>query len=435
MIIFIFTMITATIIGLLLGIFSGIMPGIGSASILLIIFPYLITLPANEIFILYLAIVVSSQYVASVTAIYIGIPGSESAAPTAKEFGNIKKLGLTNSAISQNALASLFGNIVGLLLFLSITPFIFYLSSLYQNNIKLAILSTAYISLVLCSDKKLQTIISIVIGSLLMSLGYNEHTFENVNLGFELLDNGLSWVAITTGALIGSALYSLTDVKIKNADNVSEDKVAYNKEFSGSVVRGSIVGFIVGFVPGLSYVLSAILAYSYEQRILKSQRKEVRVLNSIASSEAAQSAGSISMLIPLLVFSIPITAGEGVVLNLITLTDTVGSTLDKLLANIPLFIGLVLFINISSFIIALNCKRLVQLIFSIPIKIIKILLVSFGALAVVFSTDYYFTLHLITYLSTIIIFSRFNINPLPLVMSVLLFNTMQSSVYLFKDLL
>ena len=425
-------LLISALFGLILGIVSGILPGVGASGIILMCLPVFLNLEPEYAFVAYLSLVISSQYVASITAIYTGIPGAESSVPTSREFANIRKYNLENTAIIQNARSSIVGNIVGISLFLLITPLFFYLASLYKNDIRIGILTFTYLIIVLISDRKLEALILVATGTFLMTLGYNENTFQTFDLGLPVLSVGVPWITLVMGSLMGSGIRSITDKEINSIATINKDiKTVYLP----STFRGSLIGFFVGFIPGLSYILSSIFSYLVEKRILREKQIERKILGSLAASESAHSSGILAMLIPLLVFGIPITASEGVILNIISIKSTIPDILNTLLEDKYKIVLILLTVNLVSYFLAMKGKLLVNLFFSINKKILKVLLFAFGLIGTYYSLDYSITFGLFCYLITFSIFYIRDFNPLPFIISVILFPSSESSYYLFLQVL
>ena len=105
-------LINPAIVGILTGLVSGCIPGIGNFASLLIIFPYLIHLEPLQIIILYTALTTISQYIGSIPAITFGIPGESSSVPAVIESRNLKSPKEIYQAIVGSAIGSTFGGII-----------------------------------------------------------------------------------------------------------------------------------------------------------------------------------------------------------------------------------------------------------------------------------------------------------------------------------
>ena len=109
-------LINPTIIGILTGLVSGMIPGIGNFASLLILFPYIIHLEPLQILILYVALTTISQYIGSIPAITFGIPGESSSVPAVIESRNLKSPQEIYQAIVGSAIGSTFGGFIVLIL-------------------------------------------------------------------------------------------------------------------------------------------------------------------------------------------------------------------------------------------------------------------------------------------------------------------------------
>ena len=74
-------MLTPILFGSLLGLLSGLIPGIGNFILLLVATPILLTMSPIDILITYIALTSISQYIGSVPATMFGIAGESSSFP------------------------------------------------------------------------------------------------------------------------------------------------------------------------------------------------------------------------------------------------------------------------------------------------------------------------------------------------------------------
>jgi len=426
----------ATFLGIALGIISGILPGIGSASIMLTFYMILIAFDPLNAMVCYLALVISSQYVASLTAIYTGIPGAESSFPTAKESHNLISMGLTQTAVAQNALASVVGNSVGMVLLILFIPLATKILGIFGAALQLTIIMASVLVVILTTERRLAALISILLAFSLMYLGPNAHTFQVIDLGMNFLSGGLSWVALTMGAIIGHAMNSMKGYqKVQiNTQGVMGFNLAMQslKNKWGALMRGSFVGFFVGLVPGLSYILSSTVCYQVEQKIGQSKKlnDKDRVLSSIMSSDAAHCSGTLAMLLPLLAFGVPITASEGVIYNIITLSTTTKDLLASIYDNWFVIALVILFVNMISMFTAWKLGSKLVSVLMLPRMFLMSLILIISLLAVIYIASMTGTIWLsvATFVLIGLVFFVTRMNPLPFIFGVLVFNLLQSLI-------
>ena len=73
--------------GILLGFLAGLLPGINISFIMILSFPFLIGSDLQSVLIFYIAVMASSQYSGSISALLLGIPGETTSLPAT----NIRK--------------------------------------------------------------------------------------------------------------------------------------------------------------------------------------------------------------------------------------------------------------------------------------------------------------------------------------------------------
>ena len=114
------------LLGVLAGTVAGIVPGIGVFASLLILYPWLTSLNIIDTFVFYLALTSTTQYIGSVSATILGVPGEASSLPAIYEGHTLFKKGRGATAISGAAMGSLVGGFIVLGLITLVAPFLYY---------------------------------------------------------------------------------------------------------------------------------------------------------------------------------------------------------------------------------------------------------------------------------------------------------------------
>lgn len=427
----------ATFFGVILGLISGIVPGIGSTTILLASYAVLMQFEPVNLMMCYLAMIITSQYMASITAIYTGVPAPESSFPAAKESRNLVKFALTQTAVAQNALASVLGNIIGLVLLLLLIPITIKVMSIFGAALQLGIMVVCLAVVASTNENKLVGLFSILLAFFLMYLGPNPNTYTVNDFGLSFLDSGVSWVSLVMGAIIGHnmlALKSYQRMKIENTGAMGF-KLAFAslKDRWGALMRGSVLGFFIGLIPGLSYILSSTICYHVEQKVsdTKGLQEQDKILASLMSSDAAHCSGTMAMLLPFLAMGIPITTGEGVIYNLITMTTTSKEVIHSLYVHWPYVAVAILAVNLIALWCAWNIGgRLVSLLL-LPRLYLMLLIVLIGIGIVVYTgwLTSTVTIAVIAFVAIGMLFYLTEMNPMPFIFGVLTFHIFETLAY------
>lgn len=83
------------------------------------------------------------------------------------------------------------------------------------------------------------------------------------------------------------------------------------------IFRSSVLGYISGFIPGITYIIGVTASYSWTKHE-KRKRNEYQKgdLHSLVASECANNAGSLSVILPLLLVGIPITGSQSMLYSI-----------------------------------------------------------------------------------------------------------------------
>ena len=295
------------LLGILAGLLFGIVPGAGPFLAIATFYSILVLGDPVSIFTFYVALLITSNYMNSITGILYGIPGDPSAAVTAHYGHKLLREGKGHMAVSNNAVSSTIGSLFAVGLFLVFLPNIYDLFKFYNSTIQVIIIFVA-IALLFTFTKQSswKTLLLFVIGGLLAKIGFDNLTHQTWGtFGIDYLTLGIPFSAIMIG------LYILPEVlkfqKIEFTEKQTITKFGYSPNSLPSTLIGSFVGFWCGLVPGVTNILGSYLSAS----LIKKD------LNKIAASESANNSGAMSSLLPLIILGIPIVGSEVLIFYLV----------------------------------------------------------------------------------------------------------------------
>jgi len=333
--------------GLALGVIAGLLPGLGTGSLMGAMFLLLMGTEPINVLIFYIGILTSAQYFGSVSAILTGVPGDTSAIPSSVWGHKLVQQGKGKTLLFDTAFYSFLSGLISFVLFLVIVTSGSYWAKSLSTITQTILLLIAVMCIVIFSQNKLIVNIFLAVsGLVLATIGYssNFQTYFFVE-STSIFRQGIPWIAILAGLLVIPSVISPTLKPQLHSLSNQLSIVATLKNYAVAA-RGAAIGFILGTVPGLSYNLSSLMAAKLEEKISNDPAKIV------VSSESANNSGAVSTLLPLFILGIPITASESIVVAIITSTITVQSIPDIFKNNLVIFSLYFLVINLLLFVAA-----------------------------------------------------------------------------------
>lgn len=375
------SLLLAVSIGTLMGMLTGILPGISISKILLLNTVWIQYLPPLEIMALYVSLLVVAQYLDAIPAIFLGIPGETSAIPAAKESAGLRQRGLALDAVRLTALGRLLGSLLVLVVAVPAMSSLLQATWVFANRVQLAILTVAVIGIALTSDNpKWRTLILMLAGFVLGAVGFNEFLDRNI-LTFGILDlhNGLPLVAVVMGIYVTPMIVNFKG--FSTTETLPSEKSADRQgimQYKGTVAGSGLVGSILGLIPGISYVLSSTVCYNFVKRWRsKSGQYQPGDLHSVIASETATNTGAFSSLLPLMLFGIPITVSESVIWNFMVQNNAVFSHGEFFIKNWPVLTAVFLAVNVIGLVLAWPASKIIlDLFLKIPVPALKTTIVA-----------------------------------------------------------
>lgn len=319
-----FLLIGAAIVA---GVFSGLMPGIGGAVMMTILFPVLLPLDPAHIIIFYAVMVSIDQYFNNITAIVFGMPGYSTSVLSVVEGHTMFRRGEGTKAIMVSAVSSWICSMFAVLFIICMVPMMSLVYKVWHTGTQATVFGLAIISLVLLSRNRIwHNIWLFALGMFLAQIGIDElENTEFLTFDLPMLYGGIpTLVMITTLFVVPTFLHhTLKDktqrvawphMKLSNYVSVFRDMIQYR----WTMTRSAVIGSVGGFVPGLTFAASSMLSY-YTERYLQRRENKYQPGNvpCLIASEGSNNAGAFTQLVPLLFLGIPITVSEIIIFNML----------------------------------------------------------------------------------------------------------------------
>jgi len=288
------------LLGIGAGILFGIIPGAGPFLAIATLYSLLTYGTPLDVFTFYVTLLITSNYMNSITGILYGIPGDAAAAVTAHHGHKLLLDGNGHQAVSSNAISSSIGSLFAVGLFLFFLPSVYDIFKFYNSTIQVVIIFTAIVLMTFtCKQRLWKTASLFIFGGVLAKIGFDDLTHKTWGtFGIDYLTLGIPFSAVMIG------LYVLPEVLKFHQQNFADrqkiTKFGYSPKTLPATLVGSFTGFWCGLVPGVTNILGSYLSAGFFKKDL----------NKIAASESANNSGALSSLLPLIILGIPIVTSE-----------------------------------------------------------------------------------------------------------------------------
>lgn len=310
------------LLGVALGVIAGLIPGVGVFTTLLLFYPLVYDFSVPDLFVFYIALVSTTQYIGSVSATILAIPGESSSLPAVYEGHALFRKGLGSLAISGSAMGSLLGAFLVLGLVYLISPFFSNVAYFFNSFVQAIVLLLILLLLLFSSHSKLYITISLCIFAYwLGSIGCQDTCYVPV----DIVDLYTGIPLLPTICAIYVFPQLLKDVEKADSRNFIQKKVYLVEHFwfflqnIHSSIKGTFIGFFLGFTPGASMTISSNTAYRLEMASQKRKGTyEKGNYNSLVAAETANNAATLSNLLPLFLLGIPLGGSEIIFYDIIS---------------------------------------------------------------------------------------------------------------------
>lgn len=302
-------------IGVVLGTFIGALPGIGALAAIAMLLPLTFYVEPTAALIMLAGIYYGAAYGGSISSILLNLPGTASTAVTCLDGYPMTKQGRGGVALFITAIASFWGGLVGLLLLVTMTPFLVsfalrFGAAEYVSMMVLGLVAAALLS----TESPFKSLAMVVLGVTMGLIGTDVNTGQiRFAFGIPQLYEGLPIVAVALGLFGISEMIrtaaSRTGAPMENRKVTFRSMIPSRADWRRSwpaMLRGSGIGSFIGVLPGAGALIASFMAYAVEQRV--HQRPEEfgkGAIEGVSAPESSNNAAVQTAFIPTLALGIP----------------------------------------------------------------------------------------------------------------------------------
>jgi len=349
-------------IGILLGIWVGAVPGLGGAVGLALMLPFTFGMDTVPAFALLLGMYAVTSTADSISSIMFGIPGTVASQATILDGYPLTKKGQAARAFGAAYTVSAFGGVVGALLLAASLPIILPFINAFgvPEFFMLSVLGLTMVG-VLSGRSLLKGITVACFGLVLTTVGYADATgVPRFYFGIDYLLDGLPMIPIVLGLFGIPELMELA-VKGTSISRVAPQDAVRSRLIDGIkdvfvhrwlTIRSALIGTYVGMLPGLGAAIVDWIAYGHAVQSAKDKSQfgsgDIR---GVIAPETANNAHKAGALIPTVAFGIPGSIGTAILLGALVIKGLRPGP-DMLTFDLPLTFSMVWEIAIANVIAA-----------------------------------------------------------------------------------
>lgn len=321
-----FSNLIAALIGSVLGIIVGAMPGIGAVTGVSLLLPMTFKLNPTTAIIMLAGIYYGNMFGGAYSATLLNIPGDSPAVMTALDGYQLTRQGKAGKSLFAGNLASFIGGTIGIIFLTIFGPLLAEIGLKFGPAevamlIFLALTSIGW----LLGDDPVKGLIASGIGVLISTIGIDgasglpRFSFGNMNL-----ISGISFIPLVIGMFGFSQVMEMMLPSTETFDSSLQklslrESILDRSEIKRILLpslRSSVLGNFIGFLPGAGGTTASFLAYVLEKKVGKNKDLMGKgAIEGVAASEAANNAAAAGAFVPLLALGIPGSATTAVLLG------------------------------------------------------------------------------------------------------------------------
>lgn len=305
------------LIGCFLGTIIGALPGLGPSNGVAILIPlaFSLGLSATPALILLTSVYYGAMYGGRISSILLNIPGDEPALMTTLDGYPMARKGQAGEALAISGIASFVGAFFATWGLVFLAPQLVKVALLFGPAEYFALFTLAFATLGgIASRNQAKAAFAAALGLAIAMVGVDGQTgVPRFTFGEVHLYDGIDFLVAIVGLFALSEVFIFLEHRGQGEHGGAKVKLgritpplSMLKQTSGSMTRGTLLGFVAGVLPGAGASLGSFIAYTFEKR-LKDGGKTFGKGDprGVAAPEAGNNAAAGGALVPMLALGVP----------------------------------------------------------------------------------------------------------------------------------
>ena len=310
-------------IGVTLGTFIGVLPGVGPALTVAMLLPLTVKLDPTGALIMFAGIYYGAMYGGSTTTILLNTPGESASIATALEGNKMAKNGRAGPALATSAIGSFVAGSIATVLLTLLAPIVVEIALKFGPAEYFALMIFAFVTVAaVLGASTVRGLTALFVGLLLGLVGIDEQSGQmRYSFGVPELLDGIDVVVLAVGLFaVGEALYvaAYSSRQREEMEKMSGSLWMSKQDWKRSWpawLRATAIGFPFGTIPAGGTEIPTFLSYAAEKKLCKYPDEFGNgAIEGVAGPEAANNAASTGVLVPLLTLGIPTSATAAILL-------------------------------------------------------------------------------------------------------------------------
>ena len=368
-------------LGVILGLLTGVIPGVGGTTGVAILLPVTVFLEPTSALVMLAGIYWGSMFGGVVTSILFAVPGNPWSVAVMFDGRPMAKMGKAGLAMAAAFSVSFVGALLASVLFTFFAIPFAEVALKFGPPEMFAVLLIAFGTFVGLGGAPAKALIMMAFGFLLATVGLDIVTGQpRLIFGHMELLQGFHFVPITIGLFgVGEVLFNAAErYKVKIEEMSMAAKLGLHDIFDAwrkmrdhiwLVLSSSLLGFITGLLPGVGATPASFIAYGVARKTSKTpERFGQGAIEGVMAPEAANNAAGTASVLPMLVLGIPGSPTAAILMAGVFMWGFVPG--PRLFAEHPdfvwAFIASLYLANIVAFVICLSATPLLAMLLRTP---------------------------------------------------------------------